>query len=153
MECSSKRCLFRRPRKIREIWDSIPFSSLVLALKMPVYIPEVSKLNGLPVNYEEQSGLTSLVVTPLTANGKIIGADLMDNGGDYLEPSGKVFQECLWFGSYVGKLIDYMERQTKATAEMDKRPLSPRELEVMQQAVLGDSTKEIASRLRLSDYI
>ncbi|WCK55364.1 LuxR C-terminal-related transcriptional regulator [Aneurinibacillus sp. Ricciae_BoGa-3] len=38
------------------------------------------------------------------------------------------------------------------TAVQYERPLSPREIEVVQLAAFGESTKQIAARLQLSDY-
>ncbi|WCK55363.1 hypothetical protein PP175_05175 [Aneurinibacillus sp. Ricciae_BoGa-3] len=85
-------------RRIRERWDQIPFSPLLLASKMPAYVPTVAGLNGLPTHYIEEFGLTSLVVTPLLSDDRVMGAALLDNGGEYFEPSSETLYVSLQFG-------------------------------------------------------
>jgi DNA-binding CsgD family transcriptional regulator len=141
-------------KRIHEPWSNIPFAPLVLASRMPAYVPEVSRLNGLPARYIEQFGLTSLVVTPLVADNQIIGAALMDHGGEFFEPSGEILQACMQFGNHIGRVIYHQQTVNNGeySSWLHERPLSPREAEVIQLAALGESTKEIAASLRLSDY-
>ncbi|MFC4767418.1 LuxR C-terminal-related transcriptional regulator [Effusibacillus consociatus] len=140
-------------KQISEPWSNIPFAPLILATVMPAFMPEVSGSNGLPERYVDQFGLTSLVVVPLTANNQFIGAALLDHGGDFFEPSGEVLQACMQFGTHIGGIIH--QHTTEIGSHFSwrvDRPLSPREIEVIQLAALGESTKEIAADLGLSDY-
>jgi DNA-binding CsgD family transcriptional regulator len=135
--------------RIAEPWRNAPVCPMTLTSELPVYIPEAAR-HGLPRQYVEQFNLRSLIIIPLIANAKIIGSAIADRSGCYFEPSRELLDICIRFGSHVGvTLYTLLQNQDH---EQNPFSLSPRELEVLQLAAFGQSTKEIATRLHLSEF-
>ncbi|WP_027415465.1 LuxR C-terminal-related transcriptional regulator [Aneurinibacillus terranovensis] len=138
--------------KISEPWSKAPACPMTISSPHPVYFPEVSGINGLPERYVKKFNLTSLIIIPLIGKQKVIGSILVDREGLYFEPTDEMLHLCVQFGNHAVKIIQSkMEIKHNAFLQ-SKRILSPREIEVLQLAAYGESTKEMAALLQLSEY-
>lgn len=121
----------------------------MVAHDRPLYLAEAHR-NGLPAQYVKQFHFTSLIIIPLLAEKRMIGSVLADRGGYYFTPTQELLDMCARFGTVASHLLStYVARKNGGS---DLCLLSPREIEVLQLAAFGHSTKIMASLLRLSEF-
>lgn len=124
---------------------------MTLSSELPVYLPTASK-HGLPQRYVRMFGLTSLMIIPLIANSEIIGSAIADRSGKYFEPSRELVEHCIRFGYHTGVLLHSLYKKEHAMLSFNSLSLSPRETDVLLHASYGESAKEIAVLLHISEY-
>jgi DNA-binding CsgD family transcriptional regulator len=136
---------------ISEPWEKLPVCPMTLSSEIPVYLPAASK-HGLPQRYVRMFGLTSLMIIPLIVESEIIGSAIADRSGKYFEPSKELVENCIRFGYHTGILLHSLYEKNHPLLSFNSLSLSPREKDVLQHASYGESAKEIAAILELSEY-
>ncbi|GAX89238.1 response regulator transcription factor [Effusibacillus lacus] len=132
-----------RFEEIREDVRSIPPVYSAITGCKPEFVPHC--INHFPIKYVKQFELSSLVVVPITRANTILGAALVDRyeGEEAIE---ELLPSLFKYGRVVGEIIAAPGQKQKTT------PLSNRETEVLQRMSLGESIKQMADHMRISEF-
>ncbi|MEH6995408.1 helix-turn-helix transcriptional regulator [Neobacillus drentensis] len=133
-------------REIREDIRSLPIISSAIHEKKAKFCFGIEFLKEMSSRFIVPSKVNSMVVVPICLRNSVIGYIL---SFDYVENEihfdEKMLSLLTLYGSLVGKLIG------KSDFTVDSKILSKRELEVMKRISLGESTKEMANKMGISE--
>jgi len=133
-------------REIREDIRSLPIILSAIHEKKAKFCIGIDFLNQLSPRYIVPSKVNSMVVVPICLStvviGYILSFDYVANATPFDE---KMLSSLTLYGSLVGKSLE------KSNHTVDSKILSKRELEVMRRISLGESTKEMADKMGISD--
>lgn len=137
-------------QRIHESEQNVPGISKLFDVKRPVYFRQVNHL--LPKHHIEHFRLTSLLVAPLfEENHHVTGVLLLDQNGQPFDVSQTTIE-------IIRSLLTRVSRnlRTKLYANTSSfqlsSPLTHREKQILQFSADGFSTKQIASKLKISEY-
>lgn len=131
---------------IREDVREIPTVFTAIQKRKTEYVTHVDRQNLFPTKYVNEFQLSSLVVIPICRAATTVGCAFVDR----YQESGTIQDELLQSLSAYGRLL-----ADAIGTPLDKPKqvlLSKRETEVLQRMAEGDSIKEMAYRMRISEY-
>ncbi|MCF8566944.1 LuxR C-terminal-related transcriptional regulator [Alicyclobacillus tolerans] len=138
--------------RIRESERSIPVLQHVMQLNQSMFYEDVSQ--ALPDYYIRHFQLSSLLVCPIrTLDGKPVGVLLLDRAGRGFRPDERSILLVDRILSRASKALagHIYESRTLSTPPA-LHGLTQREREILQAVSNGYETKEVASRLHISEY-
>ncbi|EKN66900.1 transcriptional regulator [Neobacillus bataviensis LMG 21833] len=131
--------------EIREDIRSFPIIFSAISEKKAKYCTGLEYLKQVSIKYTISSNLNALLVIPICYDSFVFGYICSSDFNENTTIDDKLISSFTYFGKLVGKLI-------MSTQEHDvARLLSKRELEVMRRISLGESTKEMASTMKISE--
>ncbi|MGE7602540.1 LuxR C-terminal-related transcriptional regulator [Peribacillus sp. NPDC097675] len=124
---------------------NVPIIMQALQERRALYVKGIDYLKVMPSKYISNKGSEQFIVVPIFHGNVSLGYICGDEFDKNFQISNTLLEAFTLFGRLTGELF-VMQDQS-----LDVCPLSKRELEVMQYVALGDSTKEIASSIQISD--
>lgn len=125
---------------------TVPIIMRALNEKRAIYAEGIDYLKSMPTKYITKPGSDRLITVPIFYGNVSLGYICGDEFEQHTVISNELLEAFTNFGRLAGELFILQ------SADSHKCPLSKRELEVMQRIALGESTKEIAVNIHLSDY-
>lgn len=131
--------------EIREEIRSFPIIYSAIEDKKAKFCTGIDYLKNISIKYSIPSQNNSFLIVPIFIGQYVFGyicSTQMEEGTNITE---KLLEDLTTFGNIIGQLIIQARNGKKEGS------LSKRELEVMRQVALGESTKEIAGFMSLSE--
>lgn len=131
--------------EIREEIRSFPIIYSAIEDKKAKFCTGIDYLKNISIKYSIPSQNNSFLIVPIFIGQYVFGyicSTQMEEGTNITE---KLLEDLTTFGNIIGQLIIQARNGKKEGS------LSKRELEVMRQVALGESTKEIAGFMNLSE--
>ncbi|WP_045520511.1 response regulator transcription factor [Neobacillus niacini] len=130
--------------EIREDIRSFPIIFSAISEKKAKYCTGIEYLKQVSIKYTISSNFNSLLVIPICYDSFVFGYICSSEFEENTTIDDNLLSSFTYFGKLVGKLIITQEHNVA-------RLLSKRELEVMRRISLGESTKEMASTMKISE--
>ena len=124
---------------------NVPIIMQALQERRAVYVKGIDYLKSMPSKYISRKGSEQFIVVPIFHGNVSIGYICGDEFEEGFQISNDLLETFTSFGRLSGELFVTKNLESKNC------PLSKRELEVMQHIALGESTKEIADSIQISD--
>ena len=124
---------------------NVPIIMNALQERRARYVKGIDYLKSMPSKYISKGGSEQFIVVPIFHGNVSLGYICGDEFEEGFQISNTLLEAFTNFGRLTGELF---ATQYQAS---DKCLLSKRELEVMQHVALGESTKEIAASIQISD--
>lgn len=131
--------------EIREDIRSFPIIYSAINEKKAKYCTGTEYLKQVSIKYKISSGINSLLVVPICYDSFVFGYICSSEFKRNAIIDDKLLSSFTYYGRLSGKLLITQKEQTEA------KLLSRRELEVMQRISFGESTKEMASTMKISE--
>lgn len=124
---------------------NVPIIMQALQERRALYAKGMDYLKSMPSKYISREGSEQIIVVPIFHGNVSIGYICGDEFEEDFQISNDSLEAFTSFGRLTGELF------VAKNQESNDCPLSKRELEVMQHVALGESTKEIADSIQISD--
>ena len=124
---------------------NVPIIMNALKQRRALYAKGIDYIKSMPSKYISNGGSEQIIVVPIFHGNVSLGYICGDEFEENFQISNSLLETFTSFGRLTGEL--FVTHQQSG----DKCPLSKRELEVMQRIALGESTKEIAAAIEISD--
>lgn len=124
---------------------NVPIIMEALQKRRALYVKGIDYLKSMPSKYISNGESKQFIVVPIFHGNVALGYICGDEFEEDFQISDTLLEAFTSFGRLTGELFATQHQYT------DKSPLSKRELEVMQHVALGESTKEIAASIQISD--
>ncbi|KKK39197.1 transcriptional regulator [Mesobacillus campisalis] len=131
--------------EIREDIRSFPLIYSAINEKKAKYCKGVEYLKQVSIKYTIPSTMNSLLVVPICCGSFVFGYICSSDFEEDTLIDDQLLSSFTDYGKLVGKMLTSTEERQAA------RLLSRRELEVMRRIALGESTKEMASTMNISE--
>ncbi|TDL63994.1 helix-turn-helix transcriptional regulator [Rhodococcus qingshengii] len=131
--------------EIREDIRSFPIIFSAISEKKAKYCTGIEYLKQVSIKYTISSHFNSLLVIPICHDSFVFGYICSSDFEENTIVDDNLLSSFTYFGKLVGKLIISTQEHNVV------RLLSKRELEVMRRISLGESTKEMASSMKISE--
>ncbi len=133
-------------REIRDDIRSLPVIYSSIRERKAKYCSGIEFIKQTTSRYTFSSTITSMVSVPICFSSVVIGYYLSNEFIEGFEMDEQILSSFTYYGKLVGKILE------KASSGTGKQELSSRELEVMKRVSWGESTKEIADILNISEF-
>jgi DNA-binding CsgD family transcriptional regulator len=130
---------------IRDDIRSLPIIYSAINEKKAKYCTGIEYLKQTSSKYITSSSVHSLVVVPICFRSVIIGYICSNEFMKEFTIDEKLLSSFTLYGKEIGKFLE------KSTSVEDPQGLSKRELEVMRRIAWGESTKEMADSMEISE--
>lgn len=124
---------------------NVPIIMQALQERRAMYAKGIDYLTSMPSKYISRDGSEQFIVVPIFHGSVSLGYICGDEFEDGFQISDALLETFTSFGRLAGEIF------VTNNQLVEDCPLSKRELEVMQHVALGESTKEIASAIQISD--
>lgn len=124
---------------------NVPIIMQALQERRAQYVKGIDYLTSMPSRYVSREGSEQFIVVPIFHGNVSIGYICGDEFEENFQMSSTLLETFTSFGRLTGELFMAKNQGDNVC------PLSKRELEVMQHVALGESTKEIAAAIQISD--
>lgn len=124
---------------------NVPIIMQALQERRALYAKGIDYLKSMPSKYISKEGSEQIIVVPIFHGNVSIGYICGDEFEEDFQISNDLLEEFTSFGRLAGELFVIKNQG------VNDCPLSKRELEVMQHVALGESIKEIAASIQISD--
>lgn len=133
-------------REIRDDVRSLPVIYSSIQERKAKYCSGIEYLKQTSSKYTFASTITSMVIVPIFFGSAVMGYYLTNEFTPTVNIDDKWLSSFTTFGKLVGKAIE------KNKYELPVQELSKRELEVMKRISWGESTKEMADTMNISEF-
>lgn len=137
---------FLPSRKIKEDIRNVPMVYTAIQNKKASYVVVNKTKGSIPVKYIEEYELSSLLVVPIQKGSMVIGCVLADGYSGDAPFENEVILSIEEFFRLAFKVITAEEKQSSQVK------LSNREIEVLENLSRGWSTKEMAAKMKISEF-
>ena len=124
---------------------NVPIVMQALQERRALHVKGIDYLKSMPSKYISRVGSEQIIIVPIFHGNVSIGYICGDEFEEDFNISNNILEDFTLFGRLTGELF------VTNNKGLNDCPLSKRELEVMQHVALGQSTKEIAASLQISD--
>jgi len=132
-------------RDIRDDVRSLPVIYASVRERKSKYCTGVEFMKQTSSKYTFSSAVTSMVVVPISFNSLVMGYYIANEFNEKTRVDEELLSSLTLFGKLIGNILE------KSNCEIGSS-LSYRELEVMKRISWGESTKEIADKLVISEF-
>lgn len=131
-------------REVREDVRSLPPIYSAIRERKPKHVHS-QLIRQIPIKYHNNGKLTEFLVVPLVNSSSVVGYTCLMRDGS-LSVGDSLLQSLKLYGEHVGRTFGNDDHS------LDSRRLSKREIEVLQRLSWGESTKELAISLNISEF-
>ncbi|MER2191533.1 MAG: LuxR family transcriptional regulator [Solibacillus sp.] len=124
---------------------NVPIIMQALQERRALYVKGIDYLKSMPSKYISNKESEQFIIVPIFHGNVSLGYICGDEFDEGFQISNALLEAFTSFGRLTGELF------VTKNQGLNDCPLSKRELEVMQHVALGESTKEIAAALHISD--